>query len=132
MKARIKTTSLRQLLCANLTEIHSEQIKEICKYHGVSVIETNDMKTPLAVLLGEVSSLESDCEKYPDTESECVLFAGINQAELNNILNDFKIKGIYIPLKAIYTPFNRSWSLRHLVNELTEEHKRMTGGVSNA
>lgn len=61
-----------------------------------------------------------------ETNEKCLIFSGILQKNISMLLKEFKANGLNIPLKAMVTPSNQSWSLFDLIEELKKEHKFMT------
>lgn len=129
MKAITRNTVVPKILAANLSEEHDLKIRAISVKYRAEYITVYDLQKSIAFLAGEKTADAKDSGKYSDTDSECLLFAGFERGVLNRLLDDFKTQSIRIPLKAMYTPYNRDWSFAHLINELTEEHRRMIGGV---
>lgn len=129
MKAITRNIAAPKILAANLSDEHDSKIRDISVKYRAEYIAVDDLRKSIACIIGEKTADAKDSGKYPDTDSECILFAGFERGTLNRMLDDFKAQSIRIPLKAMYTPYNRDWSFAHLINELTEEHRRMIGGV---
>lgn len=74
---------------------------------------------------GEATSRENgvpaDCK-----QPEVMVFSGITDTQLDMFLHGYKMGGISpIYLKAILTPYNYTWSLYQLTQELIREHTAM-------
>ena len=54
-----------------------------------------------------------------------LVMAGFSSAQLDGLLAALRRAGIVIPLKAVLTEHNRSWSLLALIEELQREHAAM-------
>jgi hypothetical protein len=128
MKARVKNITSPKILAANIKEENSSKIRYLAEKYSAEYITVDNLQKSVAVLLKEKSSDSPDNGKYEDSDAECLLFAGFERSALNKLLNDFKNESVIIPLKAMYTPYNREWSFAHLIHELEEENRRMTGG----
>ena len=57
---------------------------------------------------------------------QCLMFSGIQRKELDVLLGELRAAGISVPLKAMVTPSNQSWTLSALITELEKEHEFMT------
>ena len=59
----------------------------------------------------------------PDFPLEMIVFSGIDSAQIDTFLADYKQTGAQpIPLKAIITPHNIFWTVEALFKELWKEH----------
>ena len=59
-------------------------------------------------------------------QPEVMVFSGITDTQLDMFLHGYKMGGISpIYLKAIWTPYNYTWSLYQLTQELIREHTAM-------
>jgi hypothetical protein len=128
MKANICKKSSPKILAINLSGEKLEALQTLARAHNAELTVCEDLKKSAANYLGEKSSPPKDADKYPDSDSECLIFAGFDGRGLNTLLDSLKKSSVSADLKAIYTPHNRDWSIAHLINDLTEEHRRMTGG----
>jgi hypothetical protein len=131
MKANYKHESTPKILAINVSGERFETIGKIAAKFSAQCIESSDVQKSVAELLGERTASSADSGKYPDTDTECLLFAGFNKTTLGRLLDELKSQNANVTLKAMYTPINREWSAAHLICELGEEHKRMTGGERN-
>jgi hypothetical protein len=127
MKAIIRKSAGAKILAANLSPENSDKLSALAKKYGAEVITVGDLQSTPANLLGEKSSAAKDSGKYPDSDDECLLFVGFG-ANLDKFLDGLKAQSVNVPLKAMYTPHNRDWSFAHLIHDLNEEHRHMTGG----
>lgn len=122
MKARTVKVK-KALLCAGLDGEKSGVIAELAEKFGAEFILSGDYDTPIFVLLDK-GGHESETE----AADELLLAAGFECEELSDFLDELRSRGVTIPLKAIYTPYNRAWTLAQLAQELKAEHQYMTGG----
>lgn len=58
-------------------------------------------------------------------EREAMIISGLNQSRLNHLIHSIPPE-YKIALKAVVTPFNQSWSLFKLLEEIQKEHEIMT------
>ena len=59
----------------------------------------------------------------PDFPLEMIVFSGIDSAQIDTFLADYKQTGAQpVPLKAIITPQNIFWTVETLFKELWKEH----------
>ena len=59
----------------------------------------------------------------PDFPLEMMVFSGIDSAQIDSFLADYKQTGAQpVPLKAIITPQNIFWTIEALFKELWKEH----------
>ena len=59
----------------------------------------------------------------PDFPLEMIVFSGIDSAQIDTFLADYKQTGAQpVPLKAIITPHNIFWTVEALFKELWKEH----------
>lgn len=59
----------------------------------------------------------------PDFPLEMIVFSGIDSAQIDSFLADYKPTGAQtVPLKAIITPQNIFWTVEALFKELWKEH----------
>lgn len=88
----------------------------------VRSIQRDEYLKPLGVLAGV---LEDDgCPAYDgeDLPTESMIFCGLSNARLNDVLNGIRKKKIKpIPYKAILTPTNQHWTILECYRELQRE-----------
>ena len=60
-------------------------------------------------------------------KEECIIFCGIENKTLNQLVSLMRSRGLAVDLKAVATPFNQSWSFCDLLDELKQEHQKMHG-----
>ena len=74
---------------------------------------------------GEAPS-RGNCVPADYKQPEVMVFSGITDTQLDMFLHGYKMGGISpIYLKAILTPYNYTWSLYQLTQELIREHTAM-------
>lgn len=97
----------------------------------------NSMKIPLK-LCGRESAGEKigflvkfngfeKSNKLPENinEDECLIMSGLNNKKMDKLLIEMKSNNISFPLKCIVTPYNQSWTLNSLIEELKKEYEQM-------
>lgn len=91
------------------------QIKEISR---------KDYNQKLGALAGiQGFAKEKVIYNGPDFPLEMIVFSGIDSAQIDSFLADYKQTGAQIvPLKAIITPQNIFWTVEALFKELWKEH----------
>ena len=89
------------------------------KVRSVEVAEYNKPLGVLAGTLEEGAYPEYDGE---DLETESMIFCGLSNARLNDVLNGIRKKKLKpIPYKAILTPTNQHWTISQCYEELKRE-----------
>lgn len=88
-------------------------------------VNPNDYIQPLGVLVGSKSftPVVSETTKEPFVD-EMLLMVGFTNQRMDLLLSTLRKEGIRIPLKAVLTEHNISWSSMELYNELKKEHKK--------
>ena len=91
------------------------QIKEISR---------KDYNQKLGALAGiQGFAKEKVIYNGPDFPLEMIVFSGIDAAQIDTFLADYKQTGAQpVPLKAIITPQNIFWTVETLFKELWKEH----------
>ena len=91
------------------------QIKEISR---------QDYNQKLGALAGiQGFAKEKVIYNGPDFPLEMIVFSGIDSAQIDSFLADYKQTGAQpVPLKAIITPQNIFWTVETLFKELWKEH----------
>lgn len=78
--------------------------------------------------LAKVQGFSRDKTVYsgPDFPAEMLVFSGMNSAQVDRFLAEYKKQGVpAIGLKAIVTPNNVFWTPETLLKELLKEHMSM-------
>ena len=85
-------------------------------------------KTVMSLVLGiEAPASKSVSEKIPTMYSmpEVLIFSEFDDDSLQEFLREYKAGGLEkIPLKAVVTPYNISWTLYQLIEHLKEESRQ--------
>ena len=92
----------------------------------VKEISRRDYTQKLGTLAG-IQGFAKEKASYdgPDFPLEMMVFSGIDSAQMDTFLADYKKTGAPpVPLKAIITPHNIFWTAEALFKELWKEHLR--------
>ncbi len=85
-------------------------------------VERSEYLKPLGVLAGVLEDLPSAPYDGEDLPTEAMIFCGLSNARLNEILNGIRQRKIKpIPYKAILTPTNQNWTILECYKELQKE-----------
>lgn len=77
--------------------------------------------------LAGMKDMEKSLEKYNGEAlgQEMIVFAGLGEGRLNQLLGGMRKSGIRVDYKAILTETNRTWTVPELYKELAAEHESM-------
>lgn len=92
----------------------------------VKEISRRDYAQKLGTLAG-IQGFTKEKASYdgPDFPLEMMVFSGIDSAQMDTFLADYKKTGAKpVPLKAVITPHNIFWTAEALFKELWKEHLR--------
>lgn len=112
--------------------LKKEKYSAVCavaKKIGVNVTDVarKDYGQKIGALAG-IQGFSKDRITYtgPDFAAEMIVFSGLNPQQMDTFLAEYKATGEQpIPLKAIITPYNISWTADALFRELMKEHLQM-------
>jgi hypothetical protein len=119
------------------------QIEELCRRAEAStrLLKSENLNTPVGTLAGIThgGSTAKNASGAPDGKApdgamvpEMMVFCGFTSEALDEFLKAYREANIQpIALKAIVTPYNHSWSLYQLSQELFREHLAMSSGSKN-
>lgn len=125
MKARINAAVPKVAVGINVSEEKETVLKSIADSLGF-VYKTadadcgNDTAGCLCGIGGQCRS-----EERCTVQDEILLFSGLNGNEMSKFLDLMRKNNIKIPLKAMLTPNNKSWTISALAEELAREHELM-------
>ena len=106
----------------------------------VKAVADGEKDESIGILLGltaeEISEIEAmkkdltedqehdDDAATADIHKEALIFCGFDNATLNKVLNGIRRGPLKeVPLKAMVTPNNISWTIRKVLGELEKEHQ---------
>lgn len=94
---------------------------------NVTDVARKDYGQKIGAIAG-IQGFSKDRTTYtgPDFMAEMIMFSGLNQQQMDTFLAEYKATGEQpVPLKAIITPYNISWTADALFRELMKEHLRL-------
>lgn len=94
---------------------------------NVTGVARKDYGQKIGAIAG-IQGFSKDRTTYtgPDFMAEMIVFSGLNQQQMDTFLAEYKATGEQpVPLKAIITPYNISWTADALFRELMKEHLRL-------
>lgn len=89
-------------------------------------VEKADYSQTIGYLTGQ-KDMEENPEKYEgtDLEQEMLVFAGLSNRKLDELLKAMRKAGVRVNYKAILTDTNCRWTVPELYHELAAEHETM-------
>lgn len=89
-------------------------------------VEKADYSQTIGYLTGQ-KDMEENPEKYEgtDLEQEMLVFAGLSNQKLDELLKTMRKAGVRVNYKAILTETNCRWTVPELYHELAAEHETM-------
>lgn len=125
MKARIPSSQERKLLLYGLTPEQTNKMEMLAQslFMEACPLEEESLDRQVGALAG-FPGFDRDwrAKERPALPQEaCMVMAGLSSKELDGLLAGMKREGIIIPLKAVVTAANQSWSLARLMAELDKE-----------
>ena len=93
------------------------------------VVSPEDFSKPLKTVLGleSASSTDANAPNKP-FESEMLVMHALDNMQFNGFLDSLRSFDISVPLKAVVTDTNISWSSEKLHRELSSERKAISAG----
>ena len=102
---------------------------------GTKQLKPSDLNTQVGTLIGAKNIEPLDPAKEAKAPAifcmpEIIIFSGIPDKKLDEFLFSYKKVGMTpTKLKAVITPQNASWSLNHLIRELSMERAQIVAKV---
>lgn len=129
----VKMQDLAFILCYTEEDRKWEQIEALCSRLGCGArrLCAADIERRVGVLAGmKAGELQGVQEKRKAPavyhQAEILVFVAFSEEKLDLFLRAYRQAGIApIPLKAVLTPHNCSWSVYELTQELMREHIAM-------
>lgn len=124
MKARIRPLAPCALVWNYPdTEPGFASLADACRAEGLTLtpVTPADTGRTIASLCGGPGSASAPAieANYP----AALIMNGLDRAQLDSFLNRLRAGGVSIPLKAMVTPTNQSWTLAALLAELEQERE---------
>lgn len=114
------------ILTFGLGKDKSRAVRSIAQKNRIQIkeISRKDYNQKLGALAGiQGFAKEKVIYNGPDFPLEMIVFSGIDSAQIDTFLADYKQTGAQpVPLKAIITPHNIFWTVEALFKELWKEH----------
>jgi len=124
-------TSMEQILFYTTNKEKAAQVKEVCEGLEVSFrrLTPGDIQQSVAaVVSGDYKLPLGRSTPLPAlyAQPELLLFSGLKDKTLDKFLKEYQKSGIApTDLKAVVTPFNCTWTLYQLTEQLLREHRRL-------
>lgn len=134
MKARIASAQPQRLLLYGLDREQEEKTAKLAQTFSIEVrsVEDEDLDRQVGALVGfpgfDQNWREKDRPSPP--ESACMVMAGLTSKDVDRLLAGLNREEISIPLKAVVTAANQSWSFAQLMVELARERAAMSHRTS--
>ena len=64
-------------------------------------------------------------------QEKLLVLDGFSRPDLDRLLAGLRAAGVFVPLKAVVTPSNRTWTVAALMGELARERASLEGGAAN-
>ena len=117
---------MQLILTFGLEKQKIKSVRNIAQKNNIFVkeISPRDYRQKIGTLAG-IDGFTKDKSFYngPDFPLEMIVFSGIDSAQIDTFLADYKQTGAQpVPLKAIITPQNIFWTVEALFKELWKEH----------
>ena len=114
------------ILTFGLGKEKRKAVRSIAQKNKIQIkeISRKDYNQKLGALAGiQGFAKEKVIYNGPDFPLEMIVFSGIDSAQIDTFLADYKQTGAQpVPLKAIITPHNIFWTVEALFKELWKEH----------
>ena len=123
---------MEQILLYTTDNMKAQKIEALCSSLGVGFrrLTVGDLRFSVASVVSGDYKLPLGAAPLPSlyVQPELMLFSGLKDRTLNAFLKRYRQEKITpIPLKAVVTPFNCSWTLVQLTMQLQREHANFNG-----
>lgn len=125
MKAHINTAAAKPLaLHYGLTEDQKQGLGALLEEMGIAEkqITSEQLNQPVGLLAG-IGGKAGAPYKGQAPKEQLLLLSNFERSALNKLLDSLRDAGISIPLKAIVTKHNKTWSVLALLEELGRERE---------
>lgn len=90
----------------------------------ITLWDDSQLDTVIGELLDQASSLKPRLgDVYKEKEDHLFLLMDVDKEELDEVLASLREHDCHLPLKAVVTENNRTWTLAHLLEDVAEEAK---------
>lgn len=122
MKARIRPLAPCALVWNySETEPGFAALADACRAEGLALIPVSPADTGLTIARLCGGSGPAQAPALPVDSPAALIMNGLDRARLDGFLARLREGGVSIPLKAMVTPTNQSWTLAALLAELERE-----------
>ena len=123
---------MEQVLLYTLDKDKAHRIETLCSSLGIGFrrLTLGDLRFSVASVVSGDYKLPLGAAPLPAlyVQPELMLFSGLKDRTLDSFLKKYRQEKIPpIPLKAVVTPFNCSWTLVQLTAQLQREHANFNG-----
>lgn len=126
MRSRIIKTVPETVIAYKMDE-YTQKLRRIASSNGIKLTEAGGDKAGETVgFLAGYSGFASNGSSE-EAEESCIVFAGLSSRQIDSFLSDMRKNGVSVPLKAVVTASNQSWSLKKLLSELKKEREKLGG-----
>ena len=119
------------LLMYNIDRRTGTALKVLCQKTRIQwkEIAPEDYGQPLGALIGlPTPAAEAPAAPVTSFREPMLVMANLLRPQFDALLQGMRQQGIRVPLKAVLTPTNVSWSSLQLHDELVREHEAVTRG----
>ncbi len=102
-------------------------LARFCEEKGIvlRLISPRELGCTVGYVCGVTGYESAEAKASPEAPKECLIFSGFDGSELQETVAELKSIGLYVPLKAVCTEANLSWTVGGLIGELIREHEYM-------
>lgn len=134
MKARIQSSLPERLLLYGLSREQTAAMTGLAEAFSMELrpIGPEDLDRQVGALAGFPGFDQQWREQEPPAppEGACMVMAGLSSKAMDRLLAGMKQAGVSIPLKAVVTAANQTWSFARLMGELDRERAAMSRRAS--
>ena len=114
------------LFCFNDTERLSAVRKALLPLRiACRVVAPEDWNTPIGALVGLTAEKREEESPAAALSAEMLIMCGLSDGGVQTVVAMLRKAGLYIPYKAVLTPYNKDWTAGELFAELYQEHQMM-------
>lgn len=133
MKARIHSPLPQRLLLYGLSPEQTAAMTKLAEEFSMEIrpVGPEDLDRQVGALAG-FSGFDGEwreTETPPLPEGACMVMAGLPSKAMDRLLAGMKQAGVSIPLKAVVTASNQTWSFARLMGELDRERAAISRRV---
>ena len=121
---------MSMVLIYNLNPAKDAKLKMLCRKLNIGsrTVDKSEYGYKLGYLIGV--SDDSSIQEGADFDDEMLYISGLQGGMLNLFIDQIRRNKIIVPLKAIHTPTNESFTSHELYRELCAEREAIAKGMS--